>query len=524
MISKFQNLVLLLKTIGYLNFTQITYQIYYRLKSKFIGYPTLNKKYKRPLVLNWTDIIYYKKTFFKNNTFKFLNKKKEFREINWNILEFKKLWVYNLNYFDFLNQEKISKKQGLCLIKNYISNYSSNFIGKEPYPTSLRIINWIKFVSKHKIKSKSVFNTIYMDTLRLNKNIEYHIQGNHLLENSFALLFSGIFFNNIKMINKSSRLLRQELQIQILEDGCHFELSPMYHNILLRKIFDCIHFINLNNIKLDIQSLLINTSSRMLGFIKALSYDNGEFPLFNDSSKTIALNYKDLHNYAKRIGINEKDMVLSESGYRKWNFNDLEVRIDIGKIGPKFLTAHSHADTFSFELMYGGNKIVVDPGISTYHNLKKREKERSTMMHNTININYKNSSQVWSFFRTADRANVKIIEDSEKIISAYHDGYKSEKCITKRTFSRAPFELIIDDEVISNKNQYIESNIHFYPGIDVNINNNKIISKKFEIRLKGYKNLKLSTYNYPLGFNKYVESYKLTSQIENNSNISFKFH
>ena len=518
---KFQNFVLVLKTLKYLNFTQIFFQVYYRLKIYLIGYRVSKKKSSKPLKTKWKDFLYNKKSYLGNKKFTFLNQKKFFKEINWNFPEFKDLWIYNLNYFDFLNQKEILKNDGMVLIKNYIDNYDTIRVGKEPYPTSLRIINWIKFISKYRIFDETINDIIYTDTFRLNNNIEYHIQGNHLLENAFALLFSGIFFNNQYLINKSSRLLRKEIKIQILKDGSHFELSPMYHNIILKKILDCLHFTKFNNLKLDVQPLLENTASKMLGFIKTISYQNGDFPLFNDSAQSIAFKYKDLKNYAKKIGVEERDLTLTECGYRKWNFNNLEIRMDIGKIGPKFLTGHSHADTFNFEIVYKGKYIVTDLGISTYHNRERRQIERSTKFHNTININSQNSSKVWSLFRTAERANVKIIEDNEHIISATHDGFK--KCITKRTFSNNGSEFMISDEIISKRKNYIESNIHFYPGFKIYLRNNKIISKNFEITMKGYKNPKLFTYNYPIGFNKYKDAFKLISETENNSKISFKF-
>lgn len=519
--TTFQNFILVLKTLSYLNFTQLVFQVYYRLKIYLLGYGGPIKKSSTPLKTSWKDFLYNKKSYLGNNKFIFLNKKKFFTEINWNFSEFKDLWIYNLNYFDFLNQKEILKNDGIVLIKNYIRNYNNIRVGKEPYPTSLRIINWIKFISKYRIFDEHIHDIIYTDTFRLNNNIEYHIQGNHLLENAFALFFSGIFFNNQYLIKKSSRLLRKEIKIQILKDGSHFELSPMYHNIILRKILDCIHFIKLNNLKIDIHPLLQNTASKMLGFIKTLSYKNGDYPMFNDSADSIGFKYKDLKNYATKIGVQEEDIVLSECGYRKWDFNNLEIRMDIGKIGPNFLTAHSHADTFNFELIYTGNKIIVDPGISTYHNIESRQLERSTKFHNTINVNSQNSSQVWSLFRTANRAKVKIIEDNQEKISVTHNGYK--KCVTKRKFLNNGYEFMITDEIISNRKNYVESNIHFYPGLKITLVDDKILSKNFEITLNGYKNPKLCTYYCPNGYNKFKESFKLVSEVEKKSNILFKF-
>ena len=36
---------------------------------------------------------------------------------------------------------------------------------------------------------------------------------------------------------------------KILEDGSHFELSPMYHQIMLLRVLDCIQLIKLNSVE-----------------------------------------------------------------------------------------------------------------------------------------------------------------------------------------------------------------------------------------------------------------------------------
>ena len=69
---------------------------------------------------------------------------------DWNNEKEEKLWLYNLHYFDYLLQDKhvsnIQIKSQIDLIENWINN---NAFGKgtawEPYPTSVRIINWIKW-------------------------------------------------------------------------------------------------------------------------------------------------------------------------------------------------------------------------------------------------------------------------------------------------------------------------------------------------------------------------------------------
>ena len=49
-------------------------------------------------------------------------------------------------------------------------------------------------------------------------------------------------------------------------------------------------------------------------------------------------------------------------------------------------------------------RFFVNLGVSTYETSKRRLLERSTKSHNTVEINKKNSSDVWSSFRVASRA------------------------------------------------------------------------------------------------------------------------
>ena len=94
--------------------------------------------------------------FKKENSFTFLNISHSFSDkINWNFNQFGKLWTYNLNYFDFLNQEEYIKETWPTLIQDFINNDAFLKDAKEPYPISLRGINWVKFLSNNQIKDDS---------------------------------------------------------------------------------------------------------------------------------------------------------------------------------------------------------------------------------------------------------------------------------------------------------------------------------------------------------------------------------
>ena len=55
----------------------------------------------------------------------------------------------------------------------------------------------------------------------------------------------------MKIYNKSKNLLISELNEQVLKDGAHFELSPMYHQIILSRLLDSIQLIKLITWKKD---------------------------------------------------------------------------------------------------------------------------------------------------------------------------------------------------------------------------------------------------------------------------------
>ena len=213
----------------------------------------------------------------------------------------------------------------------------------------------------------------------------------------FSLLFGSYYFQNFKFYKKSKKLLYTQLNDQILSDGAHFELSPMYHQIILNRLMDCIFLIQNNSWVSDEKLLffLRNKAEKMLSYLNTITYDNGDVPMVNDSSFNIAPKSIDFFNYAKKLNLNYGLTKLSESGFRKVKKKKYELFIDLGNIGPDYQTGHSHADTFSFELVLNNIPIVVDRGTSTYENNLIRNVERATESHNTVNV--ENQSEIWGF-------------------------------------------------------------------------------------------------------------------------------
>lgn len=510
--KKFMNLLRLYHTVKYLKPIQIKYQLKYRLKPLHTDLKIFKEEVEKLKINNLKFIPYISKreSYKSNNTFEFLNITKTFEEnnINWKENSFGKLWSYNLNYMDYLLQSSMTKETGLKLIDTFVNSIPENVTGLEPYPTSLRGINWIKFVSKYNIKDGRVNRSLFLQYKLLNKRIEYHLLGNHLLENAFSLLFGAFYFSDENLFKRAKKLLLKELNEQILEDGGHFELSPMYHQIILDRLLDSINLIQNNEVFSDqdgLQNALENKAALMLGWLRQMTFSNGDIPLFNDSIKGIAPSSEKLFDYAKRLNVIEKKQHLSESGYRKFIGINYECIVDVGKIGPDYIPGHAHADMFSLVLYVNGKPLIIDPGISTYEKNERRQLERSTKFHNTVSIGGKNQSDVWGGFRVGKRAKITLIKDEVFVVMAEHNGYNST--LHKRFLEFNPFGLIIKD--ILSKPSLAEVYLHFYPDRNIALKGKTIIiDDEYSITFMGAKDITLDVFDYPLGYNLYKESKK----------------
>ena len=99
-------------------------------------------------------------------------------------------------------------------------------------------------------------------------------------------------------------------------------------------------------------------------------------------------------------------------------------------MGPDYIPGHAHADTLSFELSIINQRTFVNSGISEYGITSKRINQRKTRSHNTVEVDGKDSSQVWGSFRVVRRAKIvsRYIErkqDGLIVLQASHNGYKS---------------------------------------------------------------------------------------------------
>ena len=411
--------------------------------------------------------------------------------------------------------------------KDYIEKDSILLDGKEPYPTSLRGINWIKFLSKNNISESVINQSLYNHYQRLLHSLEYHLLGNHLLENGFSLLFGAYYFKDEVLYKKAKKLLKAELNEQILKDGAHYELSPMYHQILFFRLLDCINLLKLNPWKQDdLFVFLEKKAEKMLTWLFAITFRNGNIPMVNDSTYNIAPESKELFNYAKFLGIAMKEVTLLDSGYRMFRKSKYELLTDVGDICSMYQPGHTHSDIFNFELYAKEKPVIIDKGTSTYEKNNLRQKERSTFSHNTIKIKDKEQTEVWGGFRVGKRAKIVFLDENDHKVSATHNGYKNLGILHTREFNTEDDKVIIKDSFTNGEGVEKKAFFHFHPKIKaVEIINNSVSLSQRKIRMDfdgNIDNIRLESYEYALGFNKRMQAKKIVVIFKKNLTTTIK--
>ncbi len=473
---------------------------------------TINSLILLPSIINHAS-------FFPDNSFSFLNLEKTFdNEIDWNYNEYGKLWTYNLTYFEYLNQSEIHPEIGLRLIRDFIQQIDSIKDGLEPFPISLRIMNWVKFLTKNNIQDAEIDQSLYIQTKILTDRLEYHLLGNHLLENGFALLFAAYYFSDEKFYKKALAILQPELEEQILADGAHFELSPMYHCLMLYRVLDCINLISKNTLYFEnaryLSEILQEKATVMLAWLRQMTFQNGDFPRLNDSAIGIAPRPNQLFNYATRLNVEIEDIALKESGYRKFQTTDYECVVDVGNVGPDYIPGHAHSDTFNFVIHSKGQPFIVDTGISTYENDENRHRERSTSAHNTVQVGEVEQSEVWGGFRVARRAKISNLNETKNTIKAAHTGYTRISATHEREFVFSDKKIIIKDDIQSKKKRFARAFIHFHPDIELRLESEKIITNLGVLTFQNCVHIDVEKYLYADGFNKRRESTRIILTFE----------
>ncbi len=421
----------------------------------------------------------------------FLNRSIHFGdEINWEheeLEEYPLLWRLKLQSFEFLEWAVLGFNNPIR-IRNVHTQFqrwllswtANNPIGDSqylrrswiPHSVSLRILNWSRYAAWCEQADLPVddrlYRQIYKNALFLDNHIEFEIGGNHLIENAIALVMAGVLFeeHNTGWIKTGMEVLDYASETQFLADGGHFERSPMYHLMVLRRYATAFQLLTGSGYS---TARLKTTAEQALGFLSAISEPAGEIPLLNDSVYGEQISASACMAYSKSCGLYREKVSLNHpagSGYRKLTTENSTLLVNVGDVGPPHLPAHSHNDHLSVLLWIDGNPILTDTGVYDYAPTPRRQYSRSVSAHNTVQYRDVEPIPVGGSFLMGNRTEIKILEDNTEIQAQYSRKTLINSVYThQREIEGIQGGWLISDTIRDTNNGVFTVRYHFHPSI-----------------------------------------------------------
>ena len=311
---------------------------------------------------------------------------------------------------------------------------------------------------------EKVYCELYSQYLYLQKHQEKHLLANHYFEDLKALIIASYLFKDDKKLDCYLKAFKKQCDEQILVDGVHYELSLMYHKLIMEDLMR----IGMLAKQKDFPECkwIISLIQKMTDACYSLEKGIGRTPLFNDSGDNVAKTCEQLCLAAEnQFGLKpvQKD-AFEASGYYKLYEGNRALIFDAGKIGVDYQPAHGHCDCLSFELSVYGKPLFVNSGTYEYQG-DLRKYFRKTCAHNTMEINGHEQSQCWGGFRVGKRISKVFGKLRDGIVEGGYRNYRGEE--HRRTITLKGGVLEVTDSINAQDGIQVKSYLHIAPGYAV---------------------------------------------------------
>ena len=280
--------------------------------------------------------------------------------------------------------------------------------------------------------------------LELNLSV-YFSPNTHLLGEAVALHALGVLFpafpRAARWAETGGRIVEQQMERQVRDDGSHFEQSAYYHVYAL-------DFFLLYRLLAKPPAAYDARLVAMAEYLDALLGVNGTLPLIGDDDGG-----RLFHPYGERAGFGRATMAtcavlfhrpewlrdsddlreqaawwlgaealsmraappaprvsrfFADGGTAIMASGDVQLVIKAGPFG-EGSGGHSHSDVLSLTARVGGREILIDPGTFTYvADPVERNRFRGSAAHNTVRIDGRDQAVPGGPFRWNDKPSVKV--------------------------------------------------------------------------------------------------------------------
>ncbi|MGO9004361.1 MAG: heparinase II/III family protein [Beijerinckiaceae bacterium] len=231
----------------------------------------------------------------------------------------------------------------------------------------------------------SLYRRFMRGLARSQRVLEYQIAagltGETRLFTAIALAELGLCAQTTpKDQRRSSKLLADELEAQILPDGGHISRNPQ---ILIDLLLDLLPLRQVYTAAaVAAPAQLLNAIDRILPMLRLLLHGDGTLAHFNGMGVTApdllatVLAYDDAR--AKALSN------APHSGYVRVEAQDAALIVDTGRPPPAAFSKRAHAGCLAFEFSIGLNRLVVNCGAPDITRKNAREAARMTAAHSTL--------------------------------------------------------------------------------------------------------------------------------------------
>lgn len=294
--------------------------------------------------------------------------------------------------------------------------------------------------------------------------------------------------------------LNRQLSTQVMDDGVHWEQSPMYHNEVLRC---CLEVLRLaERYKVEVPTEIVDAARAMAYADRYGQKPDGTQLAGGDSDSTdirdiltaaafqfkdpvlksgafAGLDYESIWDYGQIAALTyealaskePQDMLiwLKESGnwYLRsdWGRNADYLHVRCGGLGG----GHGHFDKLHIDLVVNGEDFLMDSGRYTYVDGKERFRLKSAAAHNTVTVDgqeYMHCLDAWGVSGIGMAANTGFCR--QKGIYTYiqcgHAGYMGQGVLVNRKILAIGTKAyIICDEFYGSEEHCYEQHFHMAP-------------------------------------------------------------
>lgn len=369
---------------------------------------------------------------------------------------------------------------------------------------------------------ETVLHSLFKHGMWIPENLEVaQINGNHYIADALGLVACGALFRDSpegrSWLDLGSKILEQEIMLQVDDEGVDIEASIAYHRLVLEifltgaRLLEWVGRTPSDNYRSKLES--------MFHFVAAYTPAYGLCPVVGDADDGRVLQFSDIplqdHRYLLSIGgalfqhpgwresagklwedslwflgpskfadyvnptgapARDESQPFSVSGFYILRPPGQYLFVDAGPVGFKGLGGHGHNDCLSFEWHVAGKPIITDSGLYVYTaSAEWRNKFRSTEYHNTIRVDgeeinhFLSPPTLWFLGNDAQPIEVRYFHDDQKeVLRAGHTGYRrlADPVTTMRAFEldrRAPI-LRLSDRMEGDSEHLIELFFHAAPG------------------------------------------------------------